>query len=167
MKEKKLIQHHIKYKEIDGVDEIIWMTQNEHVKLHRKLRKENKCNISVEKLAKISRIAHKRTKKCKYRLRKYYYINKEKYKKKALEWQKKNPDKVIERKKRWRDKNPNYDKEWRDKNPDHMKKYYQKNKESLKIQKKEYYQENKERIKIQKANYRDRKKAQKERESSQ
>lgn len=34
----KLEQHHVKYEEIDGVDEIIMLTRSEHVKLHRELR---------------------------------------------------------------------------------------------------------------------------------
>ena len=40
-----LIHHHIKYKEIHGVDEVVLMEKGEHRKLHNKLRKEGKCNI--------------------------------------------------------------------------------------------------------------------------
>lgn len=58
-----LIQHHVKYKEIHGYDEIVWMTWSEHQKLHKRLRKEGKCNIPADELQKISTKAHKRTKK--------------------------------------------------------------------------------------------------------
>jgi hypothetical protein len=61
----KLIQHHIKYKEIHGVDEIVWMTNGEHQKLHNRIRKDNKCNISPDELHKISTLAHQRTEKYK------------------------------------------------------------------------------------------------------
>lgn len=58
---KKLIQHHIKYKEIHGEDVIVWLTYSEHRALHNKLRNEKKCNILPEKLNKISQKAHQRT----------------------------------------------------------------------------------------------------------
>lgn len=34
-----LVAHHVKYKEIHGIDEIIWLTPSEHKKLHIKLSK--------------------------------------------------------------------------------------------------------------------------------
>jgi hypothetical protein len=35
---EQLIEHHVKYKEIHGVDETIWMTRSEHLLLHARLR---------------------------------------------------------------------------------------------------------------------------------
>jgi len=61
----KLIEHHIKYKEIHGVDETVFMSRGEHKKLHCRLRKEGKCNISVSSLQKISTKAAQRTQKYK------------------------------------------------------------------------------------------------------
>lgn len=55
------VQHHTKYKEIHGYDEIIMMDRSEHQKLHIKLRHENKCNISVDKLHQISVAAYRRS----------------------------------------------------------------------------------------------------------
>ena len=49
-----LVHHHIKYKEIHGEDVVILMDKSEHAKLHRKLRKEGKCNIPSNDLHKIS-----------------------------------------------------------------------------------------------------------------
>lgn len=56
----KLIKHHIKYKELHGVDKIVLMTRSEHKKLHNRLRKEGKCNVSSDELAKISQAASNR-----------------------------------------------------------------------------------------------------------
>lgn len=50
----QIIKHHIKYKEIHGIDEVILMTRSEHFKLHRRLRKEGKCNIPPDDLQRIS-----------------------------------------------------------------------------------------------------------------
>jgi len=63
MLKQKLIQHHVKYQEIHGVDEIKLMTWSEHHKLHNKLRKKGLCNIPSKQLAKISIKAHARTQK--------------------------------------------------------------------------------------------------------
>lgn len=60
-----LIEHHIKYKEIHGVDETIWMSQSEHLKLHRRIRREKRCNIPVNEMRIIASNAHKRTSKYK------------------------------------------------------------------------------------------------------
>jgi len=62
-----LIEHHVKYKEIHGYDETIWMTWSEHTKLHRRLRNEGGCNITPDKLKKISNAAYSRTNKAKAR----------------------------------------------------------------------------------------------------
>ena len=59
----KLIQHHVRYKELHGEDKIIMLTPSEHGKLHARLRREGKCDVPSEELAKISMKAHKRTKK--------------------------------------------------------------------------------------------------------
>ncbi len=42
-----LVEHHIKYKEIHGVDETIWVEKGEHNKLHKRLKKEGGWNIPV------------------------------------------------------------------------------------------------------------------------
>lgn len=60
-KGEHMIQHHTHYQEIDGYDEIVWMTKSEHLKLHYKLRREGKCNIPPKELAKISAYAHYRS----------------------------------------------------------------------------------------------------------
>lgn len=64
--EKLMVEHHVKYKEIHGVDETVWMTQNEHKILHNKLRREGACNIPVDELRKISKSAYARTEKGKH-----------------------------------------------------------------------------------------------------
>jgi len=55
------VQHHIKYKEIHGIDEIVLMPRGEHRALHNKLRKEGKCKICIDELHKIALRAHQRT----------------------------------------------------------------------------------------------------------
>lgn len=60
-----LVQHHIKYEEIHGIDEVVMMTKSDHTKLHQRLRRENKCNIPSKELGKISSAARKRTEKYK------------------------------------------------------------------------------------------------------
>ena len=67
----RLIQHHKKYKEIHGVDEIVMMTRSEHSKLHIRLRREGKCNVPVDELKKISGAARGRTEQSKEYLKKY------------------------------------------------------------------------------------------------
>jgi hypothetical protein len=59
----KLVEHHIKYKEIHGEDKTTFMSPGEHVRLHRRLRREEKCNIPSEELCKISIKANHRTEK--------------------------------------------------------------------------------------------------------
>ena len=58
-----LVQHHTKYKEIHGEDEIVMMTPSEHVRLHKRLRSKGQCTVPVDELTKISRAAHRRTEK--------------------------------------------------------------------------------------------------------
>lgn len=65
-----LVEHHTKYREIHGEDKTVFITNSEHVMLHRRLRREGKCNIPVKDLAKISNNAYKRTEKYNK-----YYIN--------------------------------------------------------------------------------------------
>jgi len=60
-----LVEHHIHYKEIHGYDETIWITQSEHIKLHRNLRMNGKCNVPSDELNKISKAAYLRTEKAK------------------------------------------------------------------------------------------------------
>lgn len=67
----KLIQHHIKYKELHEIDEIIMLTPSEHAKLHIKLRKEGKCNVSPDELEKISAKARERSPERKIFRRRY------------------------------------------------------------------------------------------------
>lgn len=54
------VHHHVKYKEIRGVDEIVILTRSEHQKLHARLRKEGKCKVPVKELEKISSLANRR-----------------------------------------------------------------------------------------------------------
>ena len=56
----ELLFHHTKYKELQGVDEGVFLSNSEHKKLHKRLRREGKCNIPGPVLAKISQAAHKR-----------------------------------------------------------------------------------------------------------
>lgn len=58
---KRMVEHHIKYKELHGVDETVWMTQSEHKTLHNRLRREGECNIPVDELRRISNRAYART----------------------------------------------------------------------------------------------------------
>lgn len=67
-----LIEHHAKYIEIHGIDKSLWMTVSEHRKLHNRLRKEGKCNIPSDELAKISRASKCRTDRYRERVNKYY-----------------------------------------------------------------------------------------------
>ena len=55
-----MVEHHTHYKEIDGYDKTVWMTQSEHMKLHRRLRQEGKCNTPPNVLRKISDQARRR-----------------------------------------------------------------------------------------------------------
>lgn len=54
-------QHHVKYEEIHGEDKIVMLTSKEHKRLHLRLRKEGKCNISAKELEKISKAAMRRS----------------------------------------------------------------------------------------------------------
>ena len=76
-----LVEHHIKYKELHGVDETVWMEAGKHKTLHNRLRREGKCNVPVDILQKISRKAQSRTDKCKERnknyIKKMYESNRE------------------------------------------------------------------------------------------
>lgn len=58
-----LVEHHVKYKEIHGVDETVFMTTGDHHALHSRLRKAGKCKVPVGDLNKISKAAYKRTEK--------------------------------------------------------------------------------------------------------
>lgn len=58
-----LVEHHVKYKELHGIDKTVWMEISEHIALHRRLRKEGKCNVPRDQLNKISKMAYLRTKK--------------------------------------------------------------------------------------------------------
>lgn len=55
LNEIKMVYHHVCYEEIHGYDFIILMPWGEHIKLHRRLRKENKCNIPINELHAITR----------------------------------------------------------------------------------------------------------------
>jgi len=56
-----MVHHHVKYNEIHGIDEVVMMTRSDHAKLHRRLRRENKCNIPSKELGKITRAAYQRS----------------------------------------------------------------------------------------------------------
>jgi len=58
---RKLEQHHVKYKELHGADKIVMLTHSEHRALHHRLRREGKCNVPVDELAKISDTARRRS----------------------------------------------------------------------------------------------------------
>jgi len=73
-----LVEHHTKYAEIHGVDETVWLTISEHVKLHKRLRREGKCKIPPAELKRISKIAQKRTDKEKNRSKIWHGSNKAK-----------------------------------------------------------------------------------------
>lgn len=64
-----LFQHHVKYKEIHGVDETVQLTWSEHQKLHARLRREGKCQIPSDELHKIVVRAYQRTEKGKQALK--------------------------------------------------------------------------------------------------
>jgi hypothetical protein len=55
-----LVNHHTKYKEIHGKDEIVLMEKGEHAALHYRLRKCGKCTVPVKQLFKISMTAQRR-----------------------------------------------------------------------------------------------------------
>ena len=57
----KMIQHHEKYEEIHGEDKIVMMTRSDHIKLHKKLRKEGGCNIPAKELHNIASAGYNRT----------------------------------------------------------------------------------------------------------
>ncbi len=58
-----IVQHHVKYKEIDGYDKIRKMDMGQHRKHHLRLRKSNRMKISPKELHDISTNAYRRTKK--------------------------------------------------------------------------------------------------------
>jgi len=70
---EKTVVHHVKYKEIHGVDETVLLTLSEHNKLHHRLRKSGKCTVPVKELSKISCAANERT--CKRKNSKKMYNN--------------------------------------------------------------------------------------------
>ena len=57
---KNLIHHHVKYKELHGVDKIIILCRSCHGKLHKKLRRNGNCNILPKKLRRIFNNAQQR-----------------------------------------------------------------------------------------------------------
>lgn len=57
----QIVEHHIKYEDIHGEEKTTSMTMSEHIRLHKRLRKEGKCNIPVEELTKASiRSSHRK-----------------------------------------------------------------------------------------------------------
>lgn len=66
--EGKLVEHHVKYKEIHSEDKTVFIPVREHIILHRRLRKEGRCNIPTKELQKISSKAYLRTDKYKNRI---------------------------------------------------------------------------------------------------
>ena len=119
-----MVEHHICYEETEGWDETIWMTAGEHHALHHKLREENRCNIPVKEMIKMTQAASKRSDKYKKYSKEYYQENKEEYGKRAKKWHEENPEKVQVKRETWRNKNPNYNKEYTAKNKEKRKKYY-------------------------------------------
>lgn len=80
----KIVEHHIKYKEIHGVDETTFITAGEHKKLHNRLRREGKCKVPTDVLAKITAKAQGRTEK------RREYLKNNKIKQKNKEYHSKN-----------------------------------------------------------------------------
>ena len=72
----QIVEHHIKYKEIHGVDETVFITRSEHQKIHRRLRREGKCKIPSKQLNVIANAAHNRTEKQKEYLKQYHQTDK-------------------------------------------------------------------------------------------
>ena len=68
----EMVHHHVCYEKIHGYDFVILMPKGEHFKLHYKLRKNNKCNISVNDLWRISMNSN-HIKKLKYEYNKNNY----------------------------------------------------------------------------------------------
>lgn len=62
-----LVQHHTKYKEIHGVDEIVLMRCGEHIKHHNRLRKAGCCKIPPD----VTHDAHLRSPKHKETTKRY------------------------------------------------------------------------------------------------
>ena len=58
-----LVEHHIKYIELHGIDETVWLDKGDHIALHKRLRKESKCKVTPDELNKISKKAYLRTRK--------------------------------------------------------------------------------------------------------
>lgn len=56
-----LVAHHVRYKELHGVDEVVMIEKGEHKRLHHRLRQEGKCNVSVDTLRRISYAARNRS----------------------------------------------------------------------------------------------------------
>lgn len=121
-----MVEHHMKYKEIHGVDETVWMTQSEHQKLHARLRKEEKCDIPSKELRRISIAAAGRTEKIEKYQKEYQkgYAKTEKRKKSVREYQK------------------------GEKNKEYKREYYIKNKEKIDARNKKNYHQNKELVEI-------------------
>jgi len=120
---KYIVEHHIKYKEIHGYDETVFITQSEHIKLHRRLRKEGKCNIPSNMLKKIVQNAHRRTDKYKQYHKEYRKSdrNKEIQKEYMQKYQETNKEKLKEYQKNYRESH-------KEKIQQYHKKYYQENK---------------------------------------
>lgn len=144
-------EHHTHYKEIDGFDRTVLMTRSEHTKLHKKLRREGKCNIPPRELKRITNAAHNRTDKTKKYQREYRTSHLEELKIYHEKYREENRDRLNEQKK-------DYYKENRIEISDRGKKHYQENKEEKKAKAREYYQKNKERIKAQKMKHHNEKK---------
>lgn len=100
---EKMIEHHVKYKEIHGIDKTIWLTRTEHSRLHSQLREKGGCNISSKELQEISRRAANRTDKGKDYQKKYRWTEsyKEYQKEYQKEYRKKNKEMIREQKTRY------------------------------------------------------------------
>lgn len=55
-----MVQHHTKYIELHGVDEVVEMSRSDHELLHRRLRREGMCDVPVDELRRISVAAKNR-----------------------------------------------------------------------------------------------------------
>lgn len=164
MIKERMVEHHIKYKEIHGYDKTIMMSHSKHIKLHNRLRKEGKCNIPVKELKTISDKAYARTKKAKEYQKEYFKNITEKqraYRKEYnIEYKKNNKDAAAISNKVYRETHKEelkivskkYGKEYRETHKEEMatyqKIYRETHKEEIAKQRKKAYQDRRQRFTI-------------------
>jgi len=116
-----MTEHHVKYKEIHGIDETVWMTRGEHIKLHGRLRRDGECQVDIEELGKISRAANTRTSKFRAQRKEEYQENREIVSAQRKKYYQDNKEKIQLRHKKYDEEHPGERKKY-------MKEYYLRNK---------------------------------------